>query len=452
MEYVTTAMPRARTEARQVGSAALAKIFAMGVAGIAGIITSRLIIQYYGVDAFAQYGLLTALSSLLPFADLGIAAVLINVIAGSADSRTDPVVRQTITSAFRILLVSAAVIAAVSVGIGLAGLWPVLLGGGLMSTGGSLAATLSMVVFAVALPLGVGQRILVSSGRTATQTAISGFGSPLVLLGLVAAIALGIAFAPYVAVLSYVANGIVAMVCLILAARIVSPQVTAAIKDIARLRSVRGAKIVNTAGPMVVQMIALPIAMQTDRLLLSHLAPTSELAQYSFGAQMFGLINQTVAAAGIALWPIYARARASGTVNSPAKATAVFSSIALGLGLLLWAALPLATEVVTQGQIEIPWTLAASFVLFVTFQAVKYPLGMYMTDARGLKFQVLPIVIMVPVNLGLSWILIAPLGPAGPVLGSAIAVLLCQVLPNWWYIHRDLGRRRAALQVDAPSS
>jgi hypothetical protein len=51
----------------------------------------------------------------------------------------------------------------------------------------------------------------------------------------------------------------------------------------------------------------------------------------------------------------------------------------------------------------------------------------------------------VPLNLGLSWVLIAPFGAAGPILGSAVAVLLCQVLPNLWYVRRDLRRRRMAV-------
>lgn len=441
---MTTGPHRARSDARQVGSTAVVKVVVMGVAGVAGILTSRLIIEHYGVDAFAQYGLLTALPSLMPFADLGVAAVLVNVVAGSTHPRSDLEVRRTITSAFRILLVSATVIAGASIVIGLTGLWPALLGDGLQLAGGPVSATICLVVFGLALPLGVGQRLLVSAGQTAKQTAISGIASPLVLLGVAGSVALSLTFGPYVAVFSYVANAVVALACLILAARLLSPQVIAAARDVPRLRRVRGATIVDVAWPMLMQMIALPIAMQTSRLLLSHVAATTELAQYNFAAQMFGIVNQTIAAAGIALWPIYARARATSTVRSPALPTAVFTGAAAGLGLLLWAVMPWATEIVTQGRIEVPWLLAASSVLFAILQAAKYPVGMYMTDARGLRFQVVPIVAMIPVNLGLSWWLIESFGAAGPVLGSAIAVLLCQVLPNWWYVRRDLAARRAA--------
>ncbi|MCC2322704.1 oligosaccharide flippase family protein [Cellulomonas xiejunii] len=435
---------RQRSAVRQVGSTAVVKVVVMGVAGLAGIATSRLIIEHYGVDAFAQYGLLTGLTGLMPFADLGVAAVIVNAVASAAQPRTDREVRRTITSAFRILLVSATVIATVAVVIGALGWWPALLGDGLMGERGATAATVCLLVFALALPLGVGQRVLVALGRNAQQTALGGIASPLVLCGVAGSVALAWAFGPFVAVFSYVANAAVAFVSLVLAARLLSPQVTAAARDVPRLRSVPGAKVVDVAWPMLVQMVALPIAMQTDRLLLSHLAGAGELAEYNLGAQTFGLINQVVGAAGVALWPVYARARAAGRIESPARASVAFAGLAAALGLLLWLALPLVTQVITKGKIEMTTALAASFFLFVVVQGAKYPLGMYMTDARGLRFQVVPIVVMVPLNLGLSWALIGPLDAAGPILGSALAVMVCQVVPNAWYVRRDLARRRDA--------
>jgi hypothetical protein len=97
---------------------------------------------------------------------------------------------------------------------------------------------------------------------------------------------------------------------------------------------------------------------------------------------------------------------------------------------------------VSKGKIHLDLWLVAGFVAFVAVEAAKYPLGMYMTDRNGLLFQVIPLLVMVPVNLGLSWGLIGAVGAGGPVLGSAIAVLLCQVFPYFWYVRRDLARRR----------
>jgi hypothetical protein len=66
-----------------VGSTAAMKVVVMGLSGVLGIITSRMIIQQFGTDAYAQYGLLSTFPTLLPFADLGIAAIVINAVAGS---------------------------------------------------------------------------------------------------------------------------------------------------------------------------------------------------------------------------------------------------------------------------------------------------------------------------------------------------------------------------------
>ena len=54
---------------------------------------------------------------------------------------------------------------------------------------------------------------------------------------------------------------------------------------------------------------------------------------------------------------------------------------------------------------------------------------------------------MVPVNLGLSVLLVAPSGAAGPIIASAIAVALFQAAPNAWYVRRDLRHRRARLAI-----
>ena len=93
-------------------------------------------------------------------------------------------------------------------------------------------------------------------------------------------------------------------------------------------------------------------------------------------------------------------------------------------------------------------TLIAAYLVYVVIEAAKQPLGMYMTDPRGLRFQVVPVLVLVPVNFALSWWLTAPLGAAGPILGSAVSVLVCQLVPYTWWVRRDVARRRA---LDHPS-
>jgi hypothetical protein len=61
--------------------------------------------------------------------------------------------------------------------------------------------------------------------------------------------------------------------------------------------------------------------------------------------------------------------------------------------------------------------------------------------------------LMLPVNLGVSWVLAGRLGAAGPVLGSALGVALFQVLANAIRVRRLVRRRAAdaaAARPDAP--
>ena len=117
-----------RQQFRAVGSAAGAKILLMGASGLIGILTTRLIISSFGTEAYAQYGLLTSLRDLLPFADLGVAAAAISVIASSRNPSEDDVVRRTLLSAFRIIFLSTAAICLVAAVLTVGGLWRPLLG------------------------------------------------------------------------------------------------------------------------------------------------------------------------------------------------------------------------------------------------------------------------------------------------------------------------------------
>ena len=107
----TPAAPSSRSGAwASVQRTALSKVLVMGVAGVFGLINTRIIIGHFGTGAYAQNGLLATFPSLMPFTDLGIGAVILNTVAGSEDLPRDAVVRRTLTTAVRVLLISSLVI------------------------------------------------------------------------------------------------------------------------------------------------------------------------------------------------------------------------------------------------------------------------------------------------------------------------------------------------------
>lgn len=447
----TRLSPRHRGLLGTVGGPAVAKVLVMGLSGLLAIVTSRLIIEHYGVEAYGQYGLLATLPALLPFADLGIAAVVVNSLAESKAPKSDDFVLRTIVTAFRILAVSGLVIIILSVVIYAAGLWPVLLGRGLIPGEGGIAALLCLAIFGCVLPLTVGQRIVVGLGRSTTQVAAQAVVAPFMLVSVLTVVALAAPVGSFLAVFSLVANSLVSVICLIVAARALRPQLRLALARIPRFRRYPGVPVMSLTWPVLVSSVVMPITMQTDRLLLSQLTHGHELARYNLAAQLFGLILQTIAVSGLALWPWYAKARSESRIVSPRKPSLYFLAGGFFLGAIMALASPWLAELVSQGKIHLdPWLLAG-FVALVAVEAAKYPLGMYMTDARGLRFQVVPLVMMVPINLGLSWLLIGVVGAGGPVLGSAISVLLCQVLPYLWYVGHDLEKRRLEQSAETPT-
>lgn len=433
---------------RIMGSTALAKLLIMGMGGLLAIITGRLIISNFGVDAYAQYGLLATLPALIPFADLGVGAVVINAISAAKDPVADENVTASVVSALRILVVSGLCIAAAGVLFFLTGSWPLVLGGAVLGIEGEITATLCAVVFGLALPLGIAQRLLIGLKRTTSQTMSQAVVAPF-MLGMVAlCVILMLPAGPYLALFSYLASVLVSLICLAMVARSLPGMVPVYFRRIFMVRRYPGVPTMGLAWPMLLQMIALPLAMQTDRILLSHLRGTDDVAEYNLAAQLFGMAIQVINAGGMVLWPHFSKARSDGVIHSPFRITVVF----LGFGLVISAALavlaPWLAQFMSSGKITLSFGLLLAFVLLTTLQAAKYPMGMYMTDFNGLRFQVLPIFCMVPLSLGLSIYLIGIWGPAGTVIGSCIAVFACQMVPNFFYVRRDL--RRRAQQATAP--
>lgn len=442
MSSIANRMPPARTARgtvlRSVGSTVLARLAAMLVSAALGVVVTRMVIDQYGNAAYGQYMLLVSVAALLPFADLGISAAIVNATAAADDPRRDEYLRRTLVSCYRILAVCAVVGLLAVLIISALGGWRRLLGSGLHGRSGALAAALCMVVFALNLLVSGGERILTGLRLNHVAVVLRVVQTPIVLMALILAQFLGIDLGSFVAVVAYVGTFAASLLALLLAGRRISPSLRWAIQRAPRVQAVRGARVVDTAWPMLVQMVALPVALQSDRVVLSHVAPAADLYSYSLASQMFNPMIAVVTAAAMALWPVYAHARAKGDPG-PAS-TLGMTWLFAGFGLLGAAVIALCSgflnDVASGGQIALPPATLLAFTGLVVIQAAKSPLGMYLTDARGLRFQAATSVAMLPVNLGLSIALGRVWGAPGPVVASIVAVALFQLVGNGWYVRR----------------
>lgn len=425
-----------------MGSTALAKLFIMAMSGLLAIITGRLIIEHFGVAAYAQYGLLATLPALLPFADLGVGSVVINAVSASKDPTKDSHVQRTIVSALRILVISGLGICFVGIFLTISGAWPIILGDALLGKSGEFAVMYCVIIFGASLPLTIGQRLLISLNRNTSQTMTQAIVAPFMLGTVALSVLLLLPVGPYLAVYSYLANSIVSILCLYLVLRHFGSGFVTCFAQIPLYKKYPSVPTMKMAWPMLVQMIALPLAMQIDRILLSHLSGSEDVAEYNLAAQLFGMAIQVINASALVMWPHFSRARAAGEVRSPFAPTLIYAAFGLGISAGLALIAPILADFMSNGKIALSTALLLSFIGFTTLQAARYPASMYMTDFKGLKFQLLPIFIMIPLNLFLSIVLIGSLGAAGTVLATCICIVLCRLLPNFIYVHRDLKLRR----------
>lgn len=419
------------------------QVIALGLSTVLGIINTRLIVTHFGKAAFAQFGLLIAIGSLLPFADLGMSAAIINAIGGSAEPRRDNDVRRVLITSIRVLICSGSVIVTVSVVLSALGVWSSILGDGLMQGSGPMAAASCLALIGLALPVSFGERVLTGLGKNHVMIAITALQSPMVFLAIIFLIKAGRTdVGGYLPIIPYFATFVLALVAVLAASRLIRPQIGAAIRAVPRIRTVKGGKVADVAWPMLIQAIALPIAMQSDRIVLSHVSDSDNLAVYNLTAQMFMPIVRVVAVSSAALWPIFARARATRTTSqsSPIPIAAGFAATAALVCAAISLASPWLAEVASGGRITISAPMLAAFSVFIICQAIQYPLGTFLTDAAGLRYQAFFIVLMVPFNLVVSIILAEWYGAIGPVIGSALSALLFQALANLMYVRWRLHR------------
>jgi O-antigen/teichoic acid export membrane protein len=416
-----------------------ARLLVVPVSAGLGVLNTRLIITHFGTDTYAQYGLLTSIGTMLPFADLGMSVALMTAIGASKNPRTDENARLIMITVLRVLAGSAVVLSVISIAIWLAGGWNTILGGGLTTPGGAGAATICLCLIGFTILLGFGQRILIGIHKNHFNVLIVGLQTPVMVLVLLAVTHTGVTDGSYLAVAPYLVMLALNIWICWLAARWVAPLVGRSVRDALRLRTVRGGRVFNVAWPTLIQLVALPIGMQSDRIVLVHASTVTALTQYNLASQMFIPIWGVIIAGGIALWPIYARAQRHGEAyTSPLKLSVGFGVAAGLVALVVGLFAPYLAHLASGGKVHLPVLLIVSFVLFIAVQAMKLPIGYFLTDAKGLAFQAYMILIFLPVNLGLSILFAARLGAAGPIIGSTVGVLGCQVIATWIYVQRRI--------------
>ena len=413
----------------------------MAISLVCGVLTVRLIIGGAGVEYYALYTLVASLPGLIAFSDLGSGAVLVNSIAVSDTPREDRVIRAQLTTVGRIMVGFAGSGMVLNAILYLTGAWRAILGDAGTIPGADLAAFVSLTIFCLGIPLGIWQRVLLGLHKNHWIILIQAAQGPLNLL----LVWLLVSFAPpsagtFLALSSMVSGFAIAAAGFGFALGALSPLLRRAMRDIPRVRSVPGVRVMHIGWPMLVQLISAPLSVALLRYILAQSGTTHEVAEYGAVGQVFFAVNGVVAAGGLALWPLFTRSRARGTLTrGPYAIAALFAVGAAVICAIVWAVSPWLFGFITNDSLEVSSATVIAFGLMVVCQAALYPLGMFLMDEAGIRFQMIPVALMTVSTIVLALLITPSLGAGGPVLANAASVLVFQVVPFAIYIarHRD---------------
>lgn len=426
-----------------VARSAVARIASLLPIAIATFLVSRLLIGHYDILVFDGYTLAASLIALVPLNNLGVgAAVTTEVVAGGV--RDEHVQRVALTAA-RTVAVSALALAGTSLLLTTTGSWGRLLGQG---SGPTALFGPAMVIYAVSFIPGISQSLLLGVNRNHVTILVQSLLAPLTLLAVAALVVLDVD-GKYVILVPASMVAAVNLATAYVSARITGFPWLQLLRRLPWRRRYPGARIRAMSGPMLLINLSLPIALQSDRLVLSHFASPGALANFAVAVQVFAPVGAVITAAAQPLWPIYTAARNEGR-RGPSMVR-VIGAFCLGCFAVAAPLCALAAPIghlIGGRHIELGVLLPVVAALAVIVQAISYPMAMAMMDPAGLRFVAACALVAVPLNIGLSVALARSIGAPGPLLASCIVGLAVQVLPGALYLRR---RNEAAEQGPAPA-
>jgi O-antigen/teichoic acid export membrane protein len=410
-----------RSISRLVGLSTGARLLGLPISLAASLGSTYLILNSYDADAFATFGLLISLASILPFADLGLGAKIVNTVADESSSRQHKL--NVIWKIQRLLFGTGAVGIGTALALQVSNSWPSALGTSLTS-GETTSATISLALFSLTVPLGVGQRVLLAINKNHLTLLIQA-GQPALMLLLIYMSSTFSLPAALLAPAFYLANLVTASVTYVAADKASSGLLFAA----ARAHVPTTEKIWSTAIPMVVVMVCLPLAIQGHRLVLSHALGPTAVAQYQLAGQFFNPVWAAVSVAGTTLWPHFASNRrlTVGGVLRPAAAVLLLAVVgATVAGTAAWTLGP----ILAQGLVRTDPQLILALAAMIIAQGAQIVLGIALTDPSGLRVQAVASVLLLSSVLPLGYVLAPVVGSWTVPAITALGIVVFQVVPN----------------------
>jgi O-antigen/teichoic acid export membrane protein len=413
--------------ARVIASGSVARLLALPIGALCTALTAYISIRYAGADNYGYISLVATLFLLVPFADFGLGAAVINAVAESKKSGGvlaasemqtiwRVIVRISIIALFA--TIAAFVIAAF-------GGWRKVLKLPADLQGADFATATALSMFFMAGIFGVGARVFVGLGRVVEMTAISVLTPLTATLGTYIMVNASAPFM-YLSIAPALGNLIFNM---FLAWRALK-YLGCSVGELRAAKPPEPAKrLMHSAFSFFVMTSGVALALQSHRIVLSYYSTPSELAAYSLMAQMYLPVLSLTYAGTLALWSAYKKSGDDTRLLwiSSLKTMAIFG---IALGAAFGFASPALALLISSGEITPGALLAGSLAALIVVTSIHQASGFLLTDESGLRFQAYCVVVFASLSVSMSILLAGTLGAAGPVLASVVAFFVALLVPG----------------------
>lgn len=444
-----TAAGRSKERYRRAALSTAASSIAKGIALLTTAVSIPLTLGYLGSERFGMWMTLSAMITMLSFANLGIGNSLLNAVAYAAGLRDRALIRGYVTSGITVL-----VAVALSLGAGFMAIYPSVPWAALFNVDSAAArqeagpaAAAFVACFLIGMPAGALQQARVGLQQEYVNAIFLGVGNVTALLLLIVAIqlqlglpwlVLAMAGAPILAAL---ANGLV----LLLRSPWIRPAPPA-------FRLVYARALLRVGLLFLVLQLATAVAFASDSLVLAHVIGPSAVAEYAVVARLFSIPMLMVSLALGPLWPAYREALGRGDAEwlrmTFRRSIRVALAIAVPVStILVLVGVPLIDVWVGTSALRPPFGLVFAFGVWTILSSLGSALAVLLNGIQVVRFQVITAILMATTGLLLSIALTSRIGVAGVIWGSVIAYSICSLIPAFLYLRRLFDRLESAARL-----
>jgi O-antigen/teichoic acid export membrane protein len=425
-------------ERRAITLGTIFRVVGTPLVALVGLLNTGVIVRATGEAVFGLVSLVTTLTLLLPFADLGIGAVVVSACSRPGQLTDDGEAVATVQHGLRRLNLVAVALILISLVIMATDSWGFLLGG-TAGPADRIAITIAACLIALGVPAGIGIAILIGldmNPLAVMLTMSNAVFTLLITLALKTAGTTGIWYAVSGAGGALIGNCIATA----LALRISGLGWSAFARPGAEHA---GNRLLEGSLWMFVVSISLPLGLQSQRLILSHVSTPAELSRYALIAQVYAVIWMVFSTAGVALWPVFVKRRPDMRASTRLwlRSMAAFGALSALAGVGIVVLGPWATSVLSGGQLVAPRACAIAIALLLVVQCIHLPGGVMLTMPREMRWQSYCLLAMgvSTVVLGMWWG--GRSGGTGVVAAAVVATVAAQIVPDLIWIPRLLRRR-----------